>query len=113
MGIYGDFLFGDMKNRFGGGAVATLAGPLAGTAGDVVDLMQRFRDGDDTAAQATRMMINNLPGANLFYLKGALDYAVFFRLQEAMNPGYLKRMEKRMKKDNDQTYMYSPSQAVR
>ena len=33
-------------------------------------------------------------------------------MQEALNPGYLKRMESRVKRDNDQTYWMPPSSIV-
>ena len=112
LGIYGDFLFGDMKNRFGGSAVSTLAGPTAGVIDDVTDLFQRFRDGDDTAAQAFRFTVNNTPFINLFYTKWALDYAFLYRISESLNPGYLRRMERRIEKENEQEFIVPPSSVV-
>jgi hypothetical protein len=112
-GIYGDFLFGDLKNRFGGGAISTLAGPVAGTTEDIVDILQRVRDGDDVAAASMNTIINNTPFANLFYTRMALDYLIIYRIKEAMNPGYLSRMERRIEKENAQTFILRPSEAVR
>lgn len=113
LGIYGDFLFGDMKNRFGGSAISTLMGPTAGTFDDVVDLAQRFRDGDDTAAQAFRFAVNNTPFINMFYSRLALDHLILWRISENLSPGYLRRMERRTKKNTDQDFLVSPSQAIR
>lgn len=113
LGIYGDFLFGDMKNRFGGTALSTLLGPTAGSFNDLVDLSQRMRDGDDTASQAFATALNHAPGANLFYTRFALDYLVLWRIQESMNPGSLARMERRIKKENDQEFLVSPREAAR
>jgi len=110
MGIYGDFLFGDMKNRFGGGALTTLAGPTAGVFDDIVDIFQRLRDGDDAAAAAWRTTIQNTPFINLFYTKAALDYLILHGIQEAMNPGSMKRAEKRLLEENEQTHFFPPSQ---
>lgn len=108
-GIYGDFLFGDMKNRFGGGAISTLAGPTLGSFETVIDLMQRVRDGDDSAAATYRAILNNTPYMNLFYTRAVLDYMILYDMSEAMNPGYLRRMERRLKKENDQEFLLPPS----
>lgn len=111
-GIYGDFLFGEVKNRFGGSALSTALGPTAGTVDDLFDIWGRIRDGDDAAAKATTTLINNVPFANLFYTRMALDYLFLYQLREAMNPGFLKRMERRAEKENAQTFMLRPSQAI-
>ena len=110
LGIYGDFLFGEMKNRFGGGPLLTLAGPTARRFNDVWDLYSRFVTGDDTAAQAFRIALSNTPGNNLFYAKLGMDYLVVNRLQEMANPGYLRRMERRIQRENDQAFILPPSQ---
>jgi len=40
----------------------------------------------------------------------ALDYLVLYNLQEMANPGYLKRVEKRIERENGQTFLFPPSQ---
>jgi len=110
-GIYGDFLLGE-SNRFGGGLIQTIAGPTFGTADDVYDLYTRLRNGDDAAAQSFRLLINNTPFANLFYTRTALDYLFLYQIQEALNPGYLRRLERRVEKQNKQTFLLRPSAAV-
>lgn len=109
LGIFGDFLFGDMKNRYGGGAISTLAGPTAGTAESIVDIFQRARDGDDTAAQAYRVILNNTPFINLFYTRAAMDYLILNDIAEQLSPGYMRRMEKRLQKENEQGFLFPPS----
>lgn len=116
LGIYGDFLFGE-ANRFGGGTLETLAGPGIGTAAEVVDIFQRARGvvegGDeDVRGDLLRLAKSNLPFANLFYTKGAMDYLIWYQMQESLNPGYLTRMERRIKRENDQTYWLPPSKTV-
>lgn len=113
LGIYGDFLFGQVRNRFGGSMLDTLAGPGFGTIDGAFDLYGRWRDGDDSAAAALRFTVNNTPFANLFYSRIALDYLFLYRIQESMNPGYLRRMEKRVEKQNGQTFLIRPSEVVR
>ncbi len=111
MGIYGDFLFGEVKNRFGGSLADTLLGPtLGGSLNTVGDLYGRARDGDPLAAPALRAVISNAPFINVFYSKMALDYLFLYSLQEAMNPGSLQRMESRIQKQNAQTFWLRPSQ---
>jgi hypothetical protein len=110
-GIYGDFLLGE-TNRFGGGLLQTAAGPTLGTIDDLHDLKNRLQNGDDSAAAALRVAIGNTPFANLFYTRMALDYLFLWRLQESINPGYLRRMERRVEKENGQTFLVRPSEMV-
>lgn len=117
LGFYGDLLFGDETRAQGAGALSSFLGPTAATAGDLVKAIQLVRqaaleaDPDarrDVGPHMVRLMQSNLPGANLFYLRAALDYLVFYRLQEAMNPGYLARYEARMRQEGT-TFMLSPT----
>jgi hypothetical protein len=110
-GIYGDFLLGE-TSRFGGGLLQTAAGPTLGTIDDLYDIKVRLQNGDDAAAAALRLAIGNTPFANLFYTRMALDYLLLWRLQESINPGYLRRMEKRIEDENNQTFLVRPSQMV-
>lgn len=112
LGIYGDFIFGEF-NRFGQSPLETFAGPTLGTAGDLLKLYAKFRDGDDGAAQTARLMMRNTPFINLFYTKLGVDYLFMYELQEATSPGYWKRMERRMKKDSGQEFINPPSVYVR
>ena len=50
------------------------------------------------------LLKGNIPFANLFYTKEAMNYLVWYQLQETINPGYLRRMERRAKNQNDQTF---------
>jgi len=110
-GIYGDFLFGE-ASRFGSGTVETLAGPAISTGAKVIDLYHRALQGDDVAANAFNTALNNTPFANLFYTRLALNYAFIWQLQETMNPGYLRRMERRLETEQAQHFMIPPSSVV-
>jgi hypothetical protein len=115
-GIYGDFLFGQ-ANRFGNNVLETVAGPGIGTASDAIQILQRIRGaatgGDDTfGGDAIRLVQSNTPFANLFYIKGALDYLLWYQMQEMVNPGYLQRMERRIEQENNQTFYVRPSDIV-
>jgi hypothetical protein len=112
LGIYGDFLF-NKYNRMGGTLSGSLGGPVLNTVDTAADLWTRIRTGDDFAAVGFNAALQNTPFMNLFYTRAALDYLVIYRMQEAMNPGFLRRMEKRAERENGQTYYLPPSQVVR
>lgn len=110
-GIYGDFLFGQ-ANRMGAGTIESLGGPVISTAGRFVDLYHKALVGDDVAANTFNEVLNNTPFMNLFYTRAALNYLIFYRLQETMNPGYLRRMERDVETKNAQTFLLRPSEHV-
>ncbi len=110
LGIYGDFLFGETKNRFGATLLDTLAGPTLSTMINVpADLWGRLRAGDDLASATFTAILNNTPFINIFYSRIALDYMILYDIRESLNPGYLRRMERRLKKENEQEFLLPPS----
>lgn len=111
-GIYGDFLFGEVRNRFGQSGIETALGPTAGSAADLLDLWGRFREGDDTAASTFNFILNHIPFSNLFYFRMAMDFLILHRIREGMNPGYLPRMERRIENENNQRFLVSPSSVI-
>jgi hypothetical protein len=118
LGIYGDFLFGEMRKSYGRTPLSAFLGPTFGVGVDIQDLIGRTIDaarGDDNADVASNMFriaVNNTPFLNLFYTRTALDYLILYRITETLNPGALKRMEKRIEKENGQTFLVRPSQWV-
>lgn len=111
LGIYGDFLFGEYS-RYGRSFLSTLAGPTFGQVDDLAEILTRIRTGEDVGANVMRTVINNTPFINLFYTRQALDYLFLYELQEMVNPGYLRRMESRIMRENDQRFFVPPSQHV-
>lgn len=112
LGIFGDFLFGEASGT-GGGWMETLAGPSASIVGDLERITKAIRDGDKPAANALQAAKNNTPFLNLFWSRLILDHLVLFRLQEWANPGYLRRYEARVRRENNQEFWLSPSAFVR
>lgn len=108
-GILGDFLFGQV-NRFGNRPLETLAGPTGSTFSTLVNLWMLARDGDAEAGNFLKLAIDNTPFLNLFYVRPVVDYLVLYGISENLNPGFLRKMEKRMAKDNKQHFMFAPSQ---
>lgn len=121
LGIYGDLLFSQLLDRKFTDAGLSLLGPTAtdvlGQRG-LLDLMNRYARasvGDDSAdatASTLRFVKSNTPFLNLFYTRLALDYFVFWHLQDMANPGSLERMERTMQEQTGREYLVSPSQSV-
>jgi hypothetical protein len=114
LGIYGDFLFSGATQHGNTGPIASLLGPVAGlveeafnlTQGNIIQAMQ----GKDTkfGAEAVKFIRGNLPGANLWYTKAAMDHLIFHQLQEYFSPGYLATMQRRAQREFGQTYFWQP-----
>lgn len=120
-GLYGDFLFGQARDRYGHSALEALAGPTAGLAADAYSglrgglqapfdaLFDKAKQGDQNAAAAFFAIKNNFPMINLFYTRMALDYLIMYRLQNYMAPGSLERTEKNFKENVHQSFKVPPS----
>ena len=107
LGIYGDVLFKEVRGS--GDVAAALAGPVPLTAFDILaGISYGIRgEGGKAGKAAFRSIQSNIPFLNLFYIKSAYDYLIGHQLMETMNPGVLKRVEKRMKKDYNQEYLFT------
>jgi len=107
LGIYGDFLFQESKNS--AGILATIAGPVISEAGKVYKIFDYIKEGNIDAAQrqAYKSIVGNIPFLNLFYAKTAFDYAIGYQMMETLSPGYLRRIEREMKKNGDQEFLFT------
>jgi|GEM_PF-582236 len=114
-GLYADFLTGDY-DRFGRSPWASLAGPSVGEAERVLKIFTELRDGNfgDAGADALRMGVDNTPFVSVFYTRWALNYWLLYGMQESISPGYLQRMEDRVRDTRaGQEYYYPPSEMTR
>lgn len=113
LGLYGDFLLSD-HTRYGSGALASMLGPVAGLVDDAIKLAQGVPlnavEGkpEQTGGDTVKFVKGLIPGQNLWYTKAVLDHMIFNQMQEYFSPGYLRRMEKRSKKEFNQTYWWRP-----
>lgn len=116
LSIYGDFLLGETKNRYGGNAITTFLGPAAQDITNVSNIFGKLLSTDpdvrDAGADILNMIFRNVPGSNLFYTKMAYDYLIIYQLMELSNPGALKRMEARKKEQMNTEYAYPPSEVI-
>lgn len=115
LGIAGDYLFGEY-NRFGQSPTESFLGPVLGqTATTVIDLWNRIKGRatdahpKDIGPEATKLLTDNLPFVNLFYVRQAFNYLFLHSLQETLNPGYLQRSERSLKNKTGSTYYLSPA----
>ena len=107
LGIYGDVLFKEQRDA--GSIAAGFIGPFPTTVFDLGLALKYALSGEGGKAgkSAYRTISSNIPFLNLFYIKAAFDYMIGFQIMETMNPGVLKRVEKRMKKDYNQEYLFT------
>ena len=113
-GIYGDFIFGEFS-RYGSSPLAAIAGPGIGNIESVLRIAGNLRDGEAGKAgtEMFRLFKSHVPFQNLFYTKQVTDYLFFNQLLEVINPGYLKKMEKRLETTYGQSYFLPPSSLVK
>jgi hypothetical protein len=111
LGIYGDFLLGE-TNRYGRSLTDTLAGPAIGTVASLDELRAKMMAGELGWADVLRVAESEAPFTNLFYTQAALDYLIFYQLQEAANPGYLRRMERNLEREQNQSFIVPPSDTI-
>lgn len=117
LGIYGDFLFGEANRNGLPATLSSFAGPAVSDAERLFAIVNKAVWGDedqraDAGGDAVKFAITSAPGANIWYTRWALDYAVMWRLQEAMSPGYLERYEKRVREGEGADFLIDPSEAV-
>ena len=106
LGIIGDFLMGE-TDRFGNQAAANLAGPFLTNATKIFQATGNMFQGEFGAAGeiGVRAAWDNTPFINLWYTRAALDYLIQYHLREMMSPGTLRKAERKMKKEMNQTYL--------
>ena len=122
VGIFGDVLYTGMGGNARGGQPnwTSMAGPVFGTGMDLADVtlgnaareINRKPGSKDVdwGADMLRFARGNTPFINLWYTRAAIDHLVLHDLQEAANPGYLRRMKQRARKDWDQGYWWEPGE---
>jgi hypothetical protein len=122
LGYIGDVFLksegGTFKGREFENVLGAVAGPSGGAVGGLLDLtvgnLKEAREGENTdmGSEAIRLTNSNLPYANLWQTRALWEHWVLHNLQEAANPGYLSRMQKRAQKDFGQGYFWAPGEAA-
>jgi len=114
LGIYGDFLFSESDPYSGNSAIETLAGPTAGTLGEAQRLtfgnLAQAAEGQETniGPEALRFARGVTPGANLWFLRGLADRAIWNELSDTMKPGATEELTARVQSQRGQSYWWLP-----
>lgn len=104
LGILGDLLL--QEPGYGNSPLAVLAGPTLKTGADVIDIARAGLRGEGSKRKAAMFAVNSVPFNNLFYARTALDQLILMQMQEELNPGYLRRMNRKMKETYGQESLY-------
>ena len=112
LGIYGDFFFGEVS-RYGTDPMVQVLGPVASDLSLLIKVGGAARKGELEGKDVYDLVKPNTPLINLFYARAAFDYLILYQIQEWLNPGSLRRMEQRIKKENNQEFLLPPSEVVR
>jgi hypothetical protein len=110
--LAGDFLLGEY-DRHGLSAVADLAGPTFSQIDNIMSLIHAEKDSPhhpwrERAAVGMKIIRDNTPFMNLWATSIFMNYLVWYRLQDWINPGYLARTERRMRDQQGVQFWLSP-----
>lgn len=118
-GFYADMVLGNIGG-WGKGLLDSLAGPTFGTIGNAYNIVKNARtniiDGegikgvDQAKADLVKFGTKMLPYSNMWFNKLAIDYLVLYQAQEAINPGYMNKMQRRMARETEQEFYLEPPQ---
>jgi hypothetical protein len=115
-GIFGDLFFSDV-NRYGGGMIETLAGPVGGLIDDSTRLtmgnLHQFIQGKETkfASEAVNFAHRYTPGSNAWYSRLAMERLIWDRLREMADPNSSQSFRRTMqnaRRDYGQEFWWKP-----
>ena len=117
-GIFGDFLFSEVS-RGGNSVGGVLSGPVGSDLENIGNIYSRWikeLNGEikkDVWPDIAQFLVNHVPGKNLPYIKSIMDYALWFHIYETLHPGWWRRYNERMKKEQGRTQMgYQPGRPI-
>lgn len=118
LGIYGDFLFGNV-NRYGGGFSTTLGGPVVQRATDLWNLtagnVLQLASGEKThfGRELVKFARGNVPGSNIWYTRLAWERIVLDQVQFLADPEANKAFKSRQRywaRQTGQGYFWRPGE---
>lgn len=112
LGLAGDMLLGE-SGRMGRDGLASLGGPVVGDINELVKAFASAKEGEGSWSNIAHFAVNHIPFANLIYLKGTLDYMLWYHLYEAANPGWWERTNEKLDAERKRTMAgYTPGGSV-
>jgi hypothetical protein len=104
LGIYGDFLLGQVQNEYGSSVYETLLGPTASDANKLLSIVFNPKDVDNASKRILQLIEGNAPVINMFYTRAAYDYLIGYKIKEIIDPGFFERMRAKHEENRGQTY---------
>jgi len=108
LGIYGDFLYQEMQNEYGGGMADTIMGPAFGDFMKLLNIVKNMNEPKKAGKKFVQFAEGNIPFLNMFYSKAAYDYLIGYQIKEYLDPGYFDRISSKHKEQRGQTYYFKP-----
>jgi hypothetical protein len=90
--------------------LSQLGGPAVNEFVRTTALLSKSVRGETSAQDYVDFTKRNIPWANLFYVKPALDHLIWFNIQEMLDPGSLREMEQNQKEKFNQEFWMKPSE---
>ena len=108
LGIYGDFLLGQVQNEYGSNVFETLLGPTASDANKLLSIIFNPTDAKNASKKLLQLAEGNAPIINMFYTRAAYDYLIGYQIKELIDPGFFERMRSKHEEKRGQTYFLKP-----
>ena len=111
LGLFGETTMGEFSGQYRS-YLEYAAGPTFGQVDQLFNMKGSLQQGKNVSWPATKLLLDNTPFANLFYIRPVLDYFILWNLQAMMSPGSLERSESRTETQNHQSFIVKPSDHV-
>ncbi|RWM14458.1 MAG: hypothetical protein EOR73_26585 [Mesorhizobium sp.] len=101
-------------HKFHCGLIETAAGPALGAIADLGELALKARDAGLSDEEQVKFsdlfnfVTQNLPYANLYYVRPTLDFLFLNSMREVASPGAYRRQESRRRKQYGQQSVVKP-----
>ena len=97
LGLYTDYIIAPYAQEDTFDIWRGFLGPVANQFIDTGNLFFAATKGDPAAQKLVNVIHNVTPYASMFYLRRIFDYLIWYNLKEMIDPGALRKMEKRLK----------------
>lgn len=95
-------------SKFGRSLFKDLAGPTFGQIDDIIGVLEgTIRMDSKVGIKATKLLMNNLPGANLPFVKTGLQKLFITDMFDYLNPGYEARLKSRANRQGTE-FLFNP-----
>jgi hypothetical protein len=104
LGLMGDLILKDYEHQTSS-LLENIGGPVLGQADLLATTLTRARHGEPIGPQVGKMITDNMPFINLFYVRPALNYYVLWNIQQMMDPNRIERMRHSAEMQHEQYFM--------